>query len=80
MRSVYLLWHMHRIPDSDVDAKLLGVYSTRERAEERQEQARKLEGFRDAPDGFLIDECPVDRDQWPEGYITAPYYCPPDEA
>ena len=31
-----------------------------------------LEGFRDAPDGFLIDRYELDRDHWQEGYITVP--------
>ena len=29
-----------------------------------------LPGFRDVPDGFILDEYLVDQDNWTEGYVT----------
>jgi hypothetical protein len=54
------------------DVKLLGVYSTRQRAEDRISSARLLPGFRDDPDCFMIDVYQVDRDTWEEGYVRIP--------
>lgn len=48
--------------------KILGVYSTRERAEDRVGRARLLPGFRDEPDCFLVDGYELDTDEWSEGY------------
>lgn len=52
------------------DVKLLGVYSTREKATARINRARQLEGFRDEPECFYIDEYALDEDQWTDGFIT----------
>lgn len=68
--TVYVLWHSRPLEDDDVetDDKLLGIYSSRERAMSRIERAKMQPGFRDYPEGFLVDECEVDRDGWPEGF------------
>jgi hypothetical protein len=54
------------------DVKLLGVYSTEQKAQDRICRARSLPGFREEPDCFLVDRYPVDEDQWAEGFITVP--------
>ncbi|MGW0859206.1 DUF7336 domain-containing protein [Streptomyces sp. NPDC002690] len=54
------------------DVKLLGIYSTRERAEERVRQARLLPGFRDEPECFYFDPCVLDEDHWTEGFVRVP--------
>jgi hypothetical protein len=63
---------MHDIGDGETNDKLLGVYSTRERAEQRQKRAIELPGFAEAPDEFVIDEYPIDQDQWTAGYVSYP--------
>jgi hypothetical protein len=40
------------------DLKLLGVYSTDDRARNRIASARELPGFREEPDCFLVDRYP----------------------
>jgi len=52
------------------DAKLLGVYSSRGRAQNRLSDAQQLPGFRDEPDCFQISPYTVDRDEWPEGFTS----------
>ncbi|MEU9886410.1 hypothetical protein [Sphaerisporangium sp. NPDC051011] len=52
------------------DVKLLGVYSTPEKAEQRIASARLLPGFKDEPDCFWYADYQVDEDQWREGYTT----------
>jgi hypothetical protein len=54
------------------DVKLLGVYSTEQKARESLARARELPGFRDEPDCFLIDPYTLDKDDWAEGFVTAP--------
>ncbi|MFD9323684.1 hypothetical protein ACFWDQ_39645 [Streptomyces sp. NPDC060053] len=51
------------------DVKLLGVYSTPEKAAERRRRARLLPGFADEPDCFVIDEHTLDEDEWTGGFV-----------
>jgi hypothetical protein len=69
-QPVFLLWHMHDLGDGETDDKLLGVYSTRDRAERRQRQAIGLTGFAEAPEEFVIAEYAVDQDHWVTGYVS----------
>jgi hypothetical protein len=68
--KVFLLHHVHALPDGREDVKLIGVYSTLERAEEAMRRTLSLPGFRDAPDCFHIDAYGLDQDHWQEGYTT----------
>lgn len=52
------------------NVKLLGVYSSRENAVARIEQAREQEGFRDEPRCFYVSEYELDRDSWEEGFCV----------
>lgn len=54
------------------DVKLLGIYSTRERAEERMKLARPLPGFRDEPECFVLEGYEIDEDIWTEGFVRIP--------
>lgn len=44
------------------DVKLLGVYSTEQKARDRVLRARELPGFQDEPDCFLVDASAVDEE------------------
>lgn len=70
MMDVFLLWHVHEFPDGEEDAKLIGVYSLHDSAEEAQRRAATKPGFRDAAAGFCIVRYTVDEDNWMEGYVT----------
>jgi hypothetical protein len=67
---VHLLQHVAREGQDDEDVKLLGVYSSPERAEAALDRARLLPGFRDHPDGFQVEGYELDRTEWPEGFVT----------
>ncbi|MEU8520514.1 hypothetical protein [Streptomyces sp. NPDC048577] len=54
--------------DSEESFKILGLYSSRQRAEERIEQARTLPGFRRSPEGFCVHEYTVGQAHWPNGF------------
>jgi hypothetical protein len=71
MASVFVLQHVHAREDGVEDVKLIGVYSSREKAEAAVARLGRLPGFADAPDGFHVDEYRVDQDHWAEGYVVA---------
>jgi hypothetical protein len=54
------------------DLKILGAYSTEERARDRVARTRQLPGFRDEPDCFYVDRYTVDEDHWQDGFVTVP--------
>lgn len=75
MTGVYLLYHQFefrdpRLEDLEDRAKLIGVYSDRTAAEQAIERVKNLPGFRDYPDGFVIDEYVLNEDNWSEGFVT----------
>ena len=73
MRTVYLLHHVHTMPNESKDVKLIGAYATREEAEEALKRVRDAPGFCELPEGFSIDECEIGRDYGPTGF-TAPIF------
>ena len=70
MTSVFVLQHVHEMADGTVDVKFVGVYSSRQKAQEAVTRLSGVPGFSEAPDGFHIDEYRLDQDQWVEGYVT----------
>ena len=69
MTEIYEAWHYKISSDGKPDkadagqnAKLLGEYTTRAKAQAAVERRRSDEGFRDWPGGFRIDAVPVDVD------------------
>ena len=54
------------------DLKILGVYSSQARAQERIQRAGALPGFRDEPDCFFVSHYTVDRDEWNDGFTSVP--------
>ncbi|MBV8547732.1 MAG: hypothetical protein JO093_21095 [Acidobacteria bacterium] len=69
MTSVFLLWHMQEFPDGSDSNKLIGVYETRSDAEQAIVRVGSQPGFVDMPEGFLIDEYPLGKDHWTEGFV-----------
>ena len=62
--KLYVLWHIHELHDdygTHDEEKLIGIYSTEEKAAEAIEAHKDLEGFRDYPvECFEIHEAVVD--------------------
>ncbi|WP_425617801.1 hypothetical protein NA78x_001490 [Anatilimnocola sp. NA78] len=80
MESVFLVQHVHLLGEEREDVKLIGAYSTSEAALAAVHRLRKQPGFCDYPiliddtvsdarEGFTIDEYPIDRDHWAEGFV-----------
>ena len=73
--KVYLLWHTHELTDGSGthdEEKLIGVFSSTEKANDTIEKYKSLEGFRDYPlKCFVIDEYEIDGPtEWAEGFFT----------
>jgi hypothetical protein len=67
--KVYILQHVHKIDDME-DVKLIGIYSTKKKAEDAKKRSKKMPGFKQNLKGFSIDEYVIDEDQWAEGFVT----------
>lgn len=70
MQKVYILHHVHELSDGEEDDKIIGVYGSLGDAELAIERAKRLPGFRDVPDGFIIGDYILGEDQWTEGFFT----------
>ena len=82
MSKVFVLHHVHAIPDGDEDVKLLGVYSSEQLARQAVSRFNKQPGFRELPEivtsdsesdeGFHIGEYDLDKDVegWAAGYVS----------
>lgn len=77
MTDVFLVHHVHQLPDDEEDVKLLGVFSSEENAALAIDCARDLPGFSEAPDGFSVSKYQVDKRTWTEGFVT---WVPPDDS
>ena len=66
-QKVYLLYHSYE-EDGEEDSKLLGVFSSKEKAQEVIKTHKLLPGFKDHLEGFLIDEYLIDKSEWNEGF------------
>jgi hypothetical protein len=76
--NVYLVEHWHPLPDNPSSSLTVGVYSSREKAQEAVKRLTRQPGFRDFPDilehptetgGFSIEEYELDRTWWQEGFV-----------
>ena len=68
--DVFLLHHVHEFDDGHEDVKLIGVFSSREKAQLALDAVRQQPGFRDLPAGFEINIQTLDQVSWSEGYVT----------
>lgn len=70
MATVFLVHHNREVDEESDEMKLIGIYSTEEKAREAVARVRQQPGFRDFPDGFEISEATLDHTEWEEGFVT----------
>jgi hypothetical protein len=70
METVFVLHHVRSDDEFGDDAKLIGVYSTREAAESASHRLKSQPGFVDHPEGWDISRYSLDKDHWQEGFVT----------
>ena len=71
MTSVFVVQHVHSLGDGEEDAKFIGVYSSREKADAAVMRLSLQPGFTESSEDFGVDEYFLDEDHWTEGFITA---------
>lgn len=85
MQTVYLLWHQFEFRNSKEEeleerAKLIGVYTSEQMANQAIDRMACKPGFRDYQKGFLIDRYELNQDNWQDGFITLQPGEPPQSA
>ncbi len=58
---LFLLWHNRPTGDGLSDSKLLGVFTDRDSGWSEVARFIEMEGFKDFPEGFLIESVPADQ-------------------
>ncbi|MEO1526868.1 MAG: hypothetical protein AAFX06_15635 [Planctomycetota bacterium] len=71
MNSVFVLHHIRADDEYGDDAKLIGVYRSRSAADAAIARLSDQPGFRDHTAGFAVNEYPLDKDHWTEGFGIA---------
>jgi hypothetical protein len=51
------------------DGKLIGVYSSESEANAAVGRVRSQPGFKNEPEGFILDRYELNKDQWAEGFV-----------
>ena len=69
---IYLVQHVHSTEEGEEDVKIIGIYSTKEEAENAVRRLQSKPGFSSQPDNFYIDAYVVDADHGTDGFITIP--------
>ena len=69
--TIYILSHIYKTRDGEYEEKLLGSYSSRATAQQAIKRYKRLPGFRQHPESFVIFEAVLDQDAaWIEGFFT----------
>ena len=68
---VYMVYHSRELDDGEESLKLIGIYTSEERAKEAIKRVIGQRGFKDFPNGFQIYPHRLDKDGWTEGFICA---------
>jgi hypothetical protein len=68
MDKVFFLTHDFETKMQPDNPRYLGIYSDKSKAIEAQLRYQKLEGFKDFPSGFVIDEIRTGEDRWTYGF------------
>ena len=78
---VYIVQHVHAMPNGEENIKLIGAYRSLELAHAAIGRLRSQSGFQDNPEiidpaaannrlGFYVDRYAIDKDHWSEGFVT----------
>jgi hypothetical protein len=59
--EVFVVLHDHRFESGYVDSKLIGVFSSSDRAYAALNEVRDAPGFDEHPEGFHIDRFEIDK-------------------
>ena len=65
---LYIVSHDFETERQLDNPRQVGVYSTQQQAEMAVKRMRRLPGFKDFPNGFMIGRYRVNQDHWREGF------------
>lgn len=75
LTNVFLLWHTHDLTDdcgTHEEVKLIGIFSSEEKAKDAIVQLKGREGFRDFPAScFEISKMKIDQTNWADGFFVS---------
>lgn len=69
--NVWIVFHGEDEEDSPCQMKIIGIFSSREAAEQAVDAVRVLPGFREWPELFHMDEYRIDETHWTSGFTRA---------
>lgn len=69
-KTYWVLWHRYVDEWGITQEKPIGIYTGRENAEKGMVLVRDQPGFRDYPDGFVIEKGTIDQTNTPNGFVT----------
>ena len=67
-RLLYVVTHTHALHGVE-DLKMIGVFTSRQRARDAISELRTKSGFRLSPRGFSINCLVPDRVHWEQGFV-----------
>ena len=70
--DVFVVQHVHELFDESEDSKLIGVYSSEDKANAAIARLVLQPGFRETANGFHVSKYVVDGDHWVEGFVRVP--------
>jgi hypothetical protein len=69
-QTVFVLQHVYEKDSGEEEIKFIGVYTSAALAKEAIVRLQDLPGFQFYPEGFVIDQYPINQDHWTEGFDT----------
>jgi hypothetical protein len=67
--GAFVAFHEYEDDNGDEQTELIGIYTTKEKAEAAVVSLTKMPGFADYPNGFSIEFHAFDRTGWTEGFV-----------
>lgn len=67
---LYIVCHMYEINEHE-EARMIGIFSSVNKANEVIKKHKKLPGFKEYPDGFIVDTCKMEEEDWESGFIIS---------
>ncbi|MCP3440473.1 hypothetical protein [Bradyrhizobium sp. CCGUVB14] len=70
--GAFAVFHAYEDENGDEQVKFIGIFGTKEKAQDAVDALAKMPGFVDHPLGFSIDFHLFDRVSWSEGFVHVP--------
>lgn len=64
MKIVYLLSHRIKVEKDSHSTVIIGIYTSLEIIQETIQRYKYIEGFKDYPDNFIVEEYEIDFDNY----------------